>query len=98
MKLQLIRLGETLEALEKVKGDKTFPPQLQYDFARIYKTLLQTSELLSPLLQSNFEKDAWINHAHSLEFDGIPRELLLQSISEIDVKTLTALLRLTTTS
>ena len=98
MKIPLIRLGETLEALEKVKGEETFPPQLRYEFAKIYASLLKTSETLSPLLQGNFEKDAWINQAHSLEFDGIPRELLLQNISEIDVKTLIALLRLTTTS
>lgn len=94
MKLPLIRLGETLELVERMKGDADIAPPLRYKLSAIYVVLTTTSEILAPLLTGEWEEDKWIEPGHSLDFEGLTLEEL-ESLPDLDPKTMRVLLRIT---
>ncbi len=95
MKLPLIRLGETIDALENMKGDAAIAPPLRYRLNCIYTTLRQSADALSPLLTGEWENDKWIEGYESLEFTGLNYKELDQ-FPDMTPNQFRVLLRLTT--
>ncbi len=95
MKLPMIRLGETLDTLEMLKGDVGVTPILQFSLQKIYTVLRQSGDIASPLLTGEWEDDKWLEAAYSLEFEGLTVSQL-ESLPDLSPKTMRVLLRITT--
>lgn len=95
MNLPLIRLGETLELLERLKGDVEITPPLRYKICSVYAVLRSTSEMVAPLLSGEWEKDSWLEHENSLDFTGLSHKDL-EGLPDMTPGELRTILRITT--
>lgn len=95
MRLPLIRLGETLELLERLKVDTAIPPYTRYHISAIYRILNGVAGDLAPILTGDWKDDQWIEDELSPDFAPLSLDEL-EALDDVTVQELRTLMRITT--